>query len=514
MGSASAGSGWASSGRRGRDCTRIGRRAAGDGAALVEPAIALHRNPPPEAPAAVDPPALPEEGKDGNAAGPDLGVRGGGGAACCRGAFPSPSAGNTSAGVSSRCDASCHSHPRSVAPPSSARPRIPQSSSTIASAPSRVTAASPPVPSPPRRLLCRAAPLSRTAASRARLARISMNRLAASSDWSCSTLRAAASAVSFSRARRSSAAFFLSAAASRNARYTLHFFSLHLSRCASRRWQSLAVIGTRFSGFSNCFDFTTYSARTAASNRCAASTSFSFASPLAFSSRAVSASARASSNGGCSSSHKGSSVMGSHAVLVFHQPSRRGVVVGLFLPSALPLVCLFPRLREAFFDAGVVSDGPVASADLVRVPLRPPVASGEGARGSDRAAWLAAIAGASDLGMNGELVARNAGSVVAALVSGAICGGGAVGTVPSPRPRPRPLPRLRPRGRPRPRPPDLPGPPDGGASPDILVPRRRTRSCHYDVVQKPAALSLFPAARLLPRPIDRHSGWTPSTKYA
>jgi hypothetical protein len=165
------------------------------------------------------------------------------------------------------------------------------------------------------------------------------------------------------------------------------------------------------------------------------------------------------------------------------------VFSGFFFPSAAPesVARFFPRLRETFGEtfAGVASDGPVDSAGLARAPLRPPAASGAGARGADGAGWLAALAGASVRGMNGELVARNAVSVVAALVGGAICGGGAVGTVPSP--RPRPLPRPRPRGRPRPRPPDLPGPPDGGASPDILAPRRRERSCHYDVVQKPAA---------------------------
>ena len=501
VGSASAGSGRASSGRRGRDCTRIGRRAAGGGAALAAPAIALHRNPPPgSTPPAGPPPAPPEEGRDGNAADPDLGVRAGGGATAS-GAVPSPSAGNASASaLSSRCDASSHCHPSSVALPASARPRMPWSSSTIASAPSRVTAApagprlrssfaSPPfrVSVSPARSRRRSAPLARVAASRARLARRSMNILAASSDWSCSMRLAAASAVSFSRAARASAAFARSAAASRNARYTLNFPSPHLSRCASRRWQSRAVIGTRFSGFSNCFARVTYSARTAASNRCAASTSvrgsFRFSVVVAV----VSASARASSNGGCSSSLNGSSVIGSHAVLVFHQRSERRIelVVGFFLPSvgAPSVLCFFPRLREAFLDAGVASDGPVDSAGPARAPPRPAAASGAGARGASRAGWLAALVGGSDRGKNGELVARNA---VSSLVGGAIGGGGAVGTVPSPRPRPRPLPRPRPRDRPRPRPPDLPGPPDGVTSPDILAPRRRARSCHFDVVQKPA----------------------------
>lgn len=182
-------------------------------------------------------------------------------------------------------------------------------------------------------------------------------------------------------------------------------------------------------------------------------------------------------------------------MLVFHQRSERRIeqlVVGFFLPSvgAPPVLCFFPRLREAFLDVGVASDGPVASAGPARAPPRPPAASGAGARGASRAGWLAALVGASDRGTNGELVARNA---VSSLVGGAICGGGAVGTVPSPRPRPRPLPRPRPRDRPRPRPPDLPGPPDGVTSPDILAPRRRARSCHFDVVQKPAVR--FPCSR-------------------
>ena len=259
-----------------------------------------------------------------------------------------------------------------------------------------------------------------------------------------------------------------------------------MSRCASRRWQSRAVIGTRFSGFSNCFARVTYSARTAASNRCAASTSvrgsFRFSVVVAVVA-VVSASARASSNGGCSSSLNGSSVIGSHAVLVFHQRSKRRIelVVGFFLPSvgAPSVLCFFPRLREAFLDAGVASDGPVDSAGPARAPPRPPAASGAGARRKPR--------GLARRARGGATAGRTASSsrATSSLVGGAIGGGGAVGTVPSPGLGPAAAAAAAARP-PRPRPPDLPGPPDGVTSPDILAPRRRARSCHFDVVQKPA----------------------------
>ena len=257
--SASAGSGRASSGRRGGTA-----RGSGDAPPRRPRSPAGHRAPLRNPPPGSTPPAhrrrrRRRRAETGHAADPDLGVRAGGGATASeRGprrrapGTPPPRrfrAGASSSHATRRPSPFPPARGRAMPgrrPPSPARPRgSPPPRGPASPFVVRVSSVS-------RLRFARAqsaplAPLARVAASRARLARRSMNILAASSDWSCSMRLAAAS----DRLDLAPRARFGGVTAlrreRRNARYTLNFPSPHLSRCASRRWQSRAVIGTRFS---------------------------------------------------------------------------------------------------------------------------------------------------------------------------------------------------------------------------------------------------------------------------
>ena len=300
-----------------------------------------------------------------------------------------------------------------------------------------------------------------------------INRLSASSLCSCSTLRCAVSAVSFSRAKRSAAAAVRSAIASLKAFTTKNVFKQNVARWLSSRMQSFSVICNRFNGFSNCFDFTTYSAKTGGSNRCFASGSSGgfwpcfFFWPFFLISRAcaiVSPTALASSNGGYASSQSGSSVIGSQLLIVFHH--RSSVVVagdGFVEGVCCCFVSSFLFPGGCFFGSDFAPSGFGVRLAVSFPPPRLPfgavvVGAGTATLG------LGLAAGGRDRGMNGVLVARNAFSEE---VGAARSDDDEAGTVSvSPRtwpPRPRPL--GRPRG------PGTRGPPGGAASPVILAPR-------------------------------------------
>jgi hypothetical protein len=223
-----------------------------------------------------------------------------------------PSAGKSSAGPVdaspapspsySKCDPSSHTHSVSPAARPNRRPRIPSSSSTIANAPSAANA------SPRLRLYpsaSRSTPTSERSLSRSRLpcvlcsrARMLMKRLAASSEASRSLRADAASAVSLARATRCASASCRSCAAATKAWWTLNFVNRHRFRWLSSRRQSSTSIGVLLSGFSNCFEPVTHSARQVGSKRCDTVGECGFVRVR-------------SSNGGWSKSARGSSVIGS-----------------------------------------------------------------------------------------------------------------------------------------------------------------------------------------------------------